>query len=86
MVQSGAVYNRIRYLISEKSGITDIMSNNLARIRIKSDNSLPIEKTLTSHNVIMLIKSVANKNENYYYYNIFLEKASYEDKSNAQYF
>ena len=38
------------------------------------------------HNVIMLIKSVVNKNENNCYYNIFLEKGSNEDKSNARYF
>ena len=30
------------------------------------------------HNVIILIKSVFNKDKNNYYYNIFLEKASYE--------
>ena len=35
---------------------------------------------LTFHNVIILIKSVVNKNENKYYYNIFLEKGSYKDK------
>ena len=75
-----AIYNRIRYLISKKSGITDIISHNFARIRIDSHNSLLIENTLTFHNVIILIKSVVNKNENYYY-NIFLEKSLYEDKS-----
>ena len=36
-------YNRITYLISEKSGITDIINHNFARIRIDSYNSLPIE-------------------------------------------
>ena len=36
-------------------------------------DSLPLEKTLTSHNVIILIKSVFNKDENNYCYNIFLE-------------
>ena len=30
------------------------------------------------HDVIILIKSVLNKDKNNYYYNIFLEKASYE--------
>ena len=30
------------------------------------------------HDVIILIKSVFNKDKNNYYYNIFLEKASYE--------
>ena len=36
---------------------------------------------LTFHNVEILIKSVANKNKNNYYYNIFLEKGWYKDKS-----
>ena len=34
----------------------------------------------------MLIKSVVHKNKNKYYYNIFLEKGSYKDKSYTQYF
>ena len=34
----------------------------------------------------MLIKSVVNKNKNNYYYNILLEKVSYKDKSNTEYF
>ena len=49
-------------------------------------NSLPTEKILTFHNIIILIKSVVDKNKNNYYYNIFLEKGSYKDKSNTQYF
>ena len=54
--------------------VTDSINHNFARIRIDSYNSLPIEKILTFHNAITLIKSVVNKNENNYYYNIFLEK------------
>ena len=42
--------------------------------------SLCTGKILTCHNVIILIKSVINKNKNGYYYNIFLEKGSYKDK------
>ena len=34
----------------------------------------------------ILIKSVVNKNKNEYYYNIFLEKGSYKDKSDTRYF
>ena len=34
----------------------------------------PLEKTLTLHKDIILIKSVFNKDKNSYYYNIFLEK------------
>ena len=45
-----------------------------------------IEKILTFYNAIMLIKSVVNKNKNGYYYNIFLEKGLYKDKSNTKYF
>ena len=49
-------------LISAKGGITYSINHNFARIRIESYNSLPIEKTLTFHNVIILITSVVNKN------------------------
>ena len=58
----------------------------LGRIRIDSDNSLPIEKTLTFHNVIIFIKLVVNENKNNYFSNIFLEKGFYKDKSNTEYF
>ena len=71
-----AINNRIRYLIREKRSITD---HNFARIRIDSNNSSPVERILTFHNVIILIKSVVNKNKNNYYYNIFLEKGSYDN-------
>ena len=47
-----AICNRIRYLISEKNGITDSINHDLSRIRIDSYNSLPIEKTLTFQNII----------------------------------
>ena len=53
-------------------------SHNYATIKIDSDDNLPLEKTLTLHNVFMLIKSVFNKKQNQYYYNVFLEKCSYE--------
>ena len=51
-----------------------------------SYNSLHIEKILTFYNVIILIKSLVNKKENNYYYNIFSEKLSNKDKSNTKYF
>ena len=44
----------------KKSGITDSINHNFARIRIDSYNSLPIEQTLTFHNVIILPKLVVN--------------------------
>ena len=78
--------DRINYLISEKSVITDSINHNFTKIRITLFNSLPIKKILTSHNVIILINSVLNKNDNEYYYNIFLEKGTYKEKSNTKYF
>ena len=68
-----AIYNRIKYFISQKSGITYVFSHNYARIKIDSYNSLPLEKRLTLHNVLILIKSFFDKNQNHYYYKIFLE-------------
>ena len=78
--------DRIKYLISEKSGITDSINQNFGKIRSDSYNSLPVEKILTFHNLIILIKSVFIKNKNQNNYIIFLEKGSDEDKSNTEYF
>ena len=58
----------------KKSGITNSVNHNFGKIRINSHNSLPIEKILIFHNVILLINSAVNKNKNEYYFNIFLEK------------
>ena len=40
-------------------------------------SSLPLEETMTFY-VIILIKSIFNKDKSNYYHNIFLEIASYE--------
>ena len=74
------ICDRIKYLLSKKRFITDSISYNFGRIKIDSYNSLPI------HNVIVLIKSADNKDTNDFYFNIFLEKCWYKDKSNAEYF
>ena len=79
------ICNKIKYLVSKISGITNTINHNFQRIRIDSYNSLPLQKILTFHNVIIPIKSVVNKNKRNYY-NIFLEKSSYRDKSDIQYF
>ena len=41
---------------------------------------------LTFHNVIILIQLVVNNYENNYCYNMFLEKGSYKQKPNTEYF
>ena len=71
---------KIRHLINKKGGIKNSIKHNFGKIRIDLFNSLPIKKVFTCHNVIILVKSVVNENENKYYYNIFLEKGSYKDK------
>ena len=54
-------------------------------MRIDSNNSLPIEKILTFHNFLILIKLVVNESKNNCY-NIFLEKGLYKGKSDTRYF
>ena len=56
------------------------MNHNFRKIKTYLYNSLPIEKRLTVHNVIIHIKSVVSNNKNEYYYNIYLKKGSYKDK------
>ena len=80
------ICEKIKYPISDKSGITDSINHNFVKIKIDSYTSFPIEKILIFHNVIIFIKSVVDKNKNNYYYDIFLGKGSYKDKSNTEYF
>ena len=77
------ICDKIKYLIREKSGIADSITHNFARVKISSYDSLTIEKILTFHNVIILIKSVINKKKNSYYYKIFLGKGLYKHKFNT---
>ena len=66
------VYDEIRYLvllgtektdtiynkIKPKGDITYVISHNSVKIKTLSNDSLSLEKTLTFHNVTILIKSV----------------------------
>ena len=63
------ICNRIKYLISQKSSIKYVFSHNYAKPKVDSYDYLPLEKTLTLHNVIILIKPVFKKNQNHNYYN-----------------
>ena len=63
-----AIYNRIRYLTSLKCSITYFFSHYYTKIKVDSYNSLPPEKRLALHNIIIPIKSVLNKDKNHYYY------------------
>ena len=63
--------NRIRYLISQKSGVTYVTFVNLTWF-------FACKKPLTLDNVVILIKWVFDKNQLNYYYNIFFAKCFYE--------
>ena len=68
------IFIRIRYLIGVKSG-TYVIFHFYAKIKVNSYESLPLEKTSTFQSIIILNKSLFNKDKsNYYYYKIFLEK------------
>ena len=74
-----AINNRIRCLKSQKSGIAYFFPQITQKCKVGSYDFLPVEKILlTLHNVIILIKSVLNKDQNHYYYKIFLQKCSYQ--------
>ena len=75
------IYNRTEYLIGVKSDITYVISNNYAKTTVDSYDSLPLEKTLSFH-VIIHNRSVCNKDQNHYYYNIFLGICSYQFSKN----
>ena len=85
------IYNRIKYLTGVKKGIKYVFCHNYAKVKVDSYDSLLLEKTMTFHNVIILIKLVFIKDKNnyyyiymciyiyiyiYIYYNIFLVKSS----------
>ena len=57
------IYNRIRYLISQKNGITYVFFLIfMQKIKIDLFESLSLEKTLSLQNVIIILfKSVRNK-------------------------
>ena len=65
-----AIFDRIRYLIGLKSGIAYVGSFDYPKIKTGSDDDLPLEKTLTMHNNVIIV--------NHYYYKTFLEKCSYK--------
>ena len=46
--------------------IRNVVSHKYAKIKIDSNGNLVLEKTITMHNVIILIKSVFNENHNHY--------------------
>ena len=64
-----AIYNRI---ISLRSGVACISWHYFVKIKGDSYDSLFIEKRLTLHSFIILIKTVLNKDKNHFYYKILI--------------
>ena len=61
-----AIYDRIRYLLGLKSNIKYVFSHNYAKIKIGSDDDLPLRKTLTMHNVTIASNLVLDEDQNQY--------------------
>ena len=70
LLKYNEISDKSKYIISEQSGIIDNINCNLARIRVDSYTSLPIEKYIDFHTVIILIKSVITE-EKHNCYNMF---------------
>ena len=68
------IYDRIRYFISLKYGIAYVFSHSHARTKINSDDGLPLEKILTMHNTVIVIKDIINS------YNCLLETPVLQSK------
>ena len=70
-----SIYNKIRYLLSVKSGIKYVTFHNYTKVKLDSYDFLSLEEVMTFHNVVILIKLVRSKDQNHYCYNITTEKA-----------
>ena len=53
-------------------------SHKYTKIKINSDDNLPLQKTWKMVNVVILLKPVFNENHNHYYYQVFLEICLYK--------
>ena len=71
-------FDKIRHLIMLKSSTSNVYSHEYTKIKIYSDDDLPSEKPLDTHNVVILNKSIFNKNHNHFYYQTFLKKCWYK--------
>ena len=56
------IRDKIKHLMNLKVVLQKSINHSFGKARIDSFNYLPIKKIMTFHNVIMIIKSVVNKN------------------------
>ena len=64
------IYNRIKYFMDLESNVTCFFLTITRKSKQILIKSLPIEKRLILHNVLILIKCILNKYQNHYCYNI----------------
>ena len=82
---NNAIFDRIRYFIP--SYVTYVDTSDYVKIKIDSDDALRLEIhffSLTMHNLVILIKSVFNKQLNQYYCKTFSRKCSYQLAKNNE--
>ena len=82
---NNAIFDRIKYFIP--SCVTYVDTSDYVKIKIDSDDALRLEKhffSLTMHNLVILIKSVFNKQLNQYYCKTFSRKCSYQLAKNKE--
>ena len=65
-----AIYKCKKWHHISKLILMILVDSNLVKIKVDSYDSLPIEKAFTLHNIIILIKSVLNKDQYHYYYEV----------------
>ena len=63
-----------------KSNVLEIYSHKYIKIKVDSDDALPLEKTLNMHDVVISVESVFNKNYNHCCYKTFLERFLYKQQ------
>ena len=61
------IFDRIRYLIMLKSNISEIYTHKYTKFEIKSNDVLSLDKAITMHDVIILVKFFFNENHSRYY-------------------
>ena len=61
------IFDRIRYFIMLKSNISDIYCHKYTKFEIKSNDVLSLDKAITMHDVIILVKFFFNENHSRYY-------------------
>ena len=68
------ICDKVKYFISKKEVVLQIVLIKILERSEWIDIIFYLLKKLTFHNFIILIKSVVDKNENKYYYNLLFRK------------